>query len=151
VSSTWTFDSLGTYEGRNTAFVFPNEVGDDYTVCLDVVSLEGCTDQLCRRVVIADDFYIYVPNTFTPNGDGLNDLFGPVLSFTDVVEYRFWIVNRKGRLVFETNDPNQKWNGSGIEEDDYFEGGNVYIWQMIAKPDFNVETKKYIGQVLMLR
>jgi hypothetical protein len=151
VSSVWTFDSLGTFDGRNASFVFPDEVGADYTVCLEVVSPEGCTDELCQRVVIADDFYIYVPNSFTPNGDGLNDLFGPVLSRIDVVEYRFWIVNRRGRLVFDTNDPNQKWNGSGLEEEDYFEGSNVYIWQMIAKPDFDVDTKKYIGKVLLLR
>jgi hypothetical protein len=38
-----------------------------------------------------------------------------------------------------------------MEEEDYFEGSNVYIWQMIAKPDFDVDTKTYIGQVLMLR
>jgi gliding motility-associated-like protein len=52
---------------------------------------------------------LYVPNSFTPNGDGLNDNFKPV--GTDITSFNLLIFNRWGELIFETNDYNQGWNG----------------------------------------
>jgi gliding motility-associated-like protein len=101
-------------------------------------------------VVVRDDFYLYIPTAFTPDGDGLNDLFGPVLSRIDLAEYRFWITNRNGLVVFETNEPTRKWDGSAPGSG-YYEGSGVYFWQLIARPDFNLETKVYQGKVVLVR
>jgi gliding motility-associated-like protein len=53
---------------------------------------------------------VYLPNAFTPNGDGTNDLFGVILTGDFALEY-FRIYSRWGQLVFETADPLQAWDG----------------------------------------
>lgn len=60
----------------------------------------------------------YMPNAFTPNGDGLNDVIHPFL-FGDVEEYVFIIFNRFGEAVFTTRDLNEGWNGKykGMSQD----------------------------------
>lgn len=75
---------------------------------------------------------IYIPNAFTPNGDGMNDLFGPKsacrLSF-----YEFWIYNRWGETIFKSNDISLPWNGS-------FQGqlsqAGVYTWHLWYSSNF---------------
>ncbi|MFN2430904.1 MAG: gliding motility-associated C-terminal domain-containing protein, partial [Cryomorphaceae bacterium] len=150
VQSYWTIDTLAAFDGRNANFSFPDVDGGTYEVCLDVISENGCLDSQCREVVVADDFFIYAPNSFTPNGDGLNDLFGPVLSKIDLVDYRFWIVDRWGKKVFDTRDRTKKWDGSN-SGDEHYGSNQVYIWHLVAKPDFNVQTRRYTGQIMLIR
>lgn len=150
VSSTWTFDSLATSSLRNVFFNFPDEIGHTYFVCLEVMSPEGCIDQYCDDVEIKDDFFIYVPNSFTPDGDGLNDLFYPVLSFADVKEYHFWISDTKGQTIFESFNPDQKWTGE-TGDSNYYGRNTSYIWHLVVKPDFSVETQYFTGHVIMIR
>ena len=57
---------------------------------------------------------VWLPNAFTPNDDGLNDLFGPGNTYChpDFREFRFSIFNRWGQMVFETVNPGEKWDGT---------------------------------------
>lgn len=81
----------------------------------------GCSDtfDLCVNVVdtvvsnIVDQVSVYVPNAFSPNGDGKNDLFKPIFS-GDVssLRYKFAIYNRYGQQVFYTNNYQEGWNGT---------------------------------------
>ncbi|MCH2213748.1 MAG: gliding motility-associated C-terminal domain-containing protein [Flavobacteriales bacterium] len=146
----WQFDSLDTSQDEFLTFNFPTEFGSDYLVCLDVISSEGCLDSICEVITIADDFYIYVPSAFTPDGDGINDLFFPQLSKVDVVEYHFWITNRYGVTVFETRDPSAKWDGSE-KDSNFFGKADLYQWHLEAKPEFNLEERFYTGTVMMIR
>lgn len=57
------------------------------------------------------EFEIYMPNAFTPNGDGLNDYFG-VSGYNTNRLIKLKIYNRWGQLIFETNDINKRWDGS---------------------------------------
>ncbi len=61
---------------------------------------------------------LYIPNAFTPNGDGHNDVFKPENVFVAVTEYNLVIYDRRGQKVFETNDPETGWDG-------YFKGDIV--------------------------
>ena len=54
----------------------------------------------------------YLPNAFTPNGDGLNDEFKPVQRYDFVKTYHLYIYNRWGQLLFETSDINTGWDGN---------------------------------------
>ncbi len=66
-----------------------------------------------------------LPNTFTPNGDGKNDLFVPYpFCFVDQVEFQ--VFNRWGQVVFETNDPHLNWNGTNLKGEDLAEGTYYY-------------------------
>ena len=55
---------------------------------------------------------VYIPNAFTPNGDGHNDIWKPVFSDTlSVKQYDLQIFDRNGVMVFGTNNPNDGWEG----------------------------------------
>lgn len=61
---------------------------------------------------------IFIPNTFTPNGDEHNELFRPVTYFVSEEGYSFSIYNRDGEKIFETNNPQKGWDGT-------YNGSNV--------------------------
>jgi len=83
--------------------------GSDYP--LQVVYNEyGCSDSI-RAVVFVEPFTIYVPNTFIPDADGLNDWFVPVTDY-EIYEWDLSIYNRWGELVYSQNEPSIGWDGT---------------------------------------
>jgi gliding motility-associated-like protein len=74
-------------------------------------TLAGCLVRELTLTVENDCDLVAVPNAFTPNGDGLNDLFKPVIRQT-LQEYRFMIFNRWGQVIFETTTYSSAWDGS---------------------------------------
>lgn len=61
------------------------------------------------NIYLSYDRSLYIPNAFTPNDDGNNDLFRPRAK--GVALYKLRVYNRWGQLIFETDDPNKGWNG----------------------------------------
>ncbi|MFY7936155.1 MAG: gliding motility-associated C-terminal domain-containing protein [Flavobacterium sp.] len=72
--------------------------------------------------------YIYFPNAFTPNGNGLNEVFLPV-SNCKITNYQLIILNRWGVKIFESNNPNIGWNGKLNE---ILQSNEVYVYQLEA-------------------
>jgi PKD repeat protein len=66
---------LYTSTSQNPQFTY--EDTRSYEVALVVKSDKGCIDTIMKSIVIGEDYGIYVPNVFTPNADGLNDIFQP--------------------------------------------------------------------------
>ena len=79
---------------------------------------------------------LYIPNTFTPNGDGKNESFRPVIA-SPAECWWFWefkIYNRWGNLVFESNYPGQQWIGdSGRYPQQHYVPDGVYVWHLKAR------------------
>lgn len=100
------------YNFSSTQANFSHEytlAGSDYPI--QVVTNEyGCQDT-ARQEVFIEPFTIYVPNAFVPDGDAVNELFGPITSF-EIVEWDFQIYNRFGELIFQTDDFNHFWDGN---------------------------------------
>ena len=87
----------------------------------------------------------WVPNTFTPNQDGFNDGFG-VVTLTPLNDFEFRIFDRWGALIFFSNDPLKKWDGSFR---DYYVPQDAYIWELRFKlPEGD---QLYRGHVTVLR
>ena len=85
-------------EGGIFTVLLSNECGE---VSSEVeISTEDCTP--CA---------VYLPNAFTPNGDGVNDLFAPIITCDAVEPFLFRIYNRWNELVFETTNPLDSWDG----------------------------------------
>ena len=63
-----------------------------------------------NTIEVNPNLYLYIPNAFTPNEDGLNDSFG-ALGY-GVKDYHLIIYNRWGQLVFNSIDPNFEWDGN---------------------------------------
>ncbi len=99
-------------------------------VCFYIIASEnsnpyGITgESSSNRVCMAVDEVITVPNIFTPDGDTKNDLFRPVITFTPS-SYRLIISNRQGRVLFESGDFTESWDGTDNGEP-VPEG--VYLW-----------------------
>jgi len=79
--------------------------------------------------------YIYFPNAFTPNNDGVNDTYKPGINGT-LISYELWLYNRYGQLLFKTSNPYQGWDGHFKNNKNTLPGG--YIWmckyQFVGKP-----------------
>lgn len=69
--------------------------------------------------------HVYIPNGFTPNADGINDLFKPSIS-CELNFYELIIFNRWGNKVFHSKNPDESWNGAGQENKDYFVGSEIF-------------------------
>lgn len=86
---------------------------------------------------------IYIPNAFTPNGDGMNDAFG--VKGEGIRNFHLYIYNRWGEVIFETTNPKQQWDGSyagnPVEQ-------GVYVYQVFAS-GFGKNSKT--GSVTLVR
>lgn len=78
-----------------------------YTANNSLASDCNVTDRF--TVVVLDDVLVRIPTAFTPNGDGLNDLFGPVGKVPE--GYSMQIYNRNGECVFRSSSLDARWNG----------------------------------------
>ena len=94
-----------------------------------IASNPRCSDTISKVITVEDDIFIYIPNTFTPNDDLLNDEFFPVLTGNfSAKNYSFEIFDRWGELLYRSNNPYEtKWNG-------YYKGeickDDVYVWKL---------------------
>lgn len=145
---TWDFGGLGTSTQTNPTFIFPDAAGGIYSVCLTTVSSNGCIDATCQNIIIDDVFLIYVPNTFTPEGDGTNDIFIPIIQGEDPETYELMIFNRWGELIFQSNNKLVGWDGThkSIKSKE-----DVYVWKLRVRKKQNQEKVEYIGHVTLLR
>jgi gliding motility-associated-like protein len=90
---------------------------------------------------------IWVPNAFTPDGDGFNDYFGPKGVGINPDGFEFYVYNRWGELIFFTTDVNQTWDGKVNNR--YVQQG-VYPWLIIVK-DINEKVHKLDGHVNVVK
>jgi gliding motility-associated-like protein len=82
----------------------------NYTICLQANGYGTCIDRYCRPLMAEVITAVDVPNAFTPNGDGANDVL--YVRGVGVEELEFKVYNRWGQLVFETTDIRQGWDGT---------------------------------------
>ncbi|MGZ3919286.1 MAG: T9SS type B sorting domain-containing protein [Bacteroidia bacterium] len=75
---------------------------------------------------------IFVPNAFTPNGDGLNDTFLPKAS-EEPTEYKMWIFDTRGTMVFFSDDFTKGWDGRSIVNGAETIKEDMYMWRMEIK------------------
>ena len=91
---------------------------------------------------------LYIPNSFTPNGDGINDLYG--VKGSNVYSFEMTIMDRWGKEVFHTNDIDQKWNGSN-QGNDYQSGSAVYNYLIIYKGQKEEDAIELTGFITVVR
>jgi gliding motility-associated-like protein len=92
---------------------------------------------------------VYVPNAFTPDGDGFNNTFFPVISgaYSDQ-GYEFLIFNRWGELIFESTTVGEGWDGT--YRDHKCQDG-VYTWKLKVGHTYDYEIEEFVGHVSLLR
>lgn len=79
---------------------------------LIVINDNGCRDSITKDIFVNDSLFIYIPNAFFINGNGVNETFGLGGITTAVTDMTMQIYNRWGELIYETHDVNDKWDGT---------------------------------------
>src|SRR5690554_4216932 len=75
---------------------------------------------------------VFIPNAFTPNMDGRNDYFKPVISGDEIDFYELVIIDRTGKEVFSSNDPSKVWNGT-TPGSNYVSSSSLYVYFLKVK------------------
>lgn len=116
-----------------------------YVVVLQVRNSWDCMDTIIKTIEVMTDFNVFIPNAFTPNEDGINDTFFPVMR--GVKQFEMQVFDRWGAMVFGTNSIEKVWDGTykGFECKQ-----DVYNYKMVLLNNKG-EEKEYIGSVTLYR
>ncbi|MGB6036548.1 MAG: gliding motility-associated C-terminal domain-containing protein, partial [Cryomorphaceae bacterium] len=106
---------------------------------------DGCIETDSILVTVTGN--IYVPNAFSPDGDGINDLFKA--EGIDIVEFKMEIFDRWGELIFVSNSIEDGWNGSS-PNDDYYAPSDTYPYRIVAR-EHTGEVFELKGMVTLIR
>lgn len=150
VDYVWTFDGTTIEGGANFAYTIEPPFVGVYPLCLVATDSLGCSNELCIDITVIDDITIHVPNAFTPDGDGINDVFAPVLISVDPNDYQFIVFDRWGAEVFSTTDPMEVWNGGYRNRGETLPTG-VYVWRVTARDPFSADRRELLGSVTLLK
>ncbi len=137
----------GTSDEQFPHVHFPGVAGT-YPVQLVVTNVHGCTDTIMHAVVINGYHAVYVPNAFTPNGDGVNDTWIPRITDQDERLYQVRVFDRWGEEIWASTDPLKGWDG--------MLGGellktDVFVWKMETREANSSVRHLYLGHVSLLK
>ncbi len=124
VSWEWTFGNPDvTSTLQNPSFTYQDS--GRYDVTLVVTSDRGCRSYISKKVIVGDEMGLFLPNAFTPNGDGSNDVFLAIAN--NITKFEMLIFNRGGSLVFQSNDIKKGWDGMYKGQ---MSENNVYVYKV---------------------
>lgn len=111
----------------------------------------GCTDTIVKIVTVKNDYGLWIPNSFTPNGDGLNDEFRVVFSpyGLDYTDFELDIFDRWGEKIFSTKDILIGWNGGKLNKGDVVKE-DTYVYKIRYKTA-EKEVKYKTGHVTLIK
>jgi gliding motility-associated-like protein len=112
----WDFDDPFSLDKNYSSEENPEHIymqGGTYRITLSA-GVDECRDSVSHTFVIQDPYLLYIPNAFTPNNNGVNEIFLPKGRGVDFQNYQMKIYNRYGHLVFETNHFLSGWNGKDL-------------------------------------
>jgi gliding motility-associated-like protein len=147
----WDFYSAGESYSSNPFWTFPDiETTTPYRVCLTAGNEFGCLDTLCQEIYVENILQVFIPNTFTPDGDGLNDVFLPVVNGELDGSYRFWVFNRWGDTVFYTEEVGKAWTG-GYDGGTFYIPDGYYLWKVQVESLETGKLETFEGEVIIIR
>ncbi|MCB9189328.1 MAG: gliding motility-associated C-terminal domain-containing protein [Flavobacteriales bacterium] len=136
----WESDDSLLCTGCYSTLVIPDESSYYYFTAIDT---NGCKNTDSLEVLVESS--LFVPNSFTPDGNGTNDYFR--IEAREVHDFQLYIFNRWGQLIYESTDPNDFWDGT-------YKGKPVQVDAYVWKIDYldNQEFRhEFIGHVSVIR
>ena len=140
----WSVATLASSTLQNVSYHFPTE--GSYQVQLVVTDSKGCKDSISELIKVNAEVTFYVPNSFTPNGDNLNDVFMAQGTGWNESTFQLKIYNRWGELVFNTNDYKNGWDGKLKNK---ILPNDVYTWKLEVADQKN-KLHQHIGHVSLI-
>ena len=140
---TWDFGD-GYYSNALEPIHAYDEIGV-YVPSLEVTNEFGCSDIYTKDITIESDYTLWIPNTFTPNGDGLDEIFTP--KGNGVVAFNMIVYTRWGEEIFYTNKINNGWDGK-LRDVEMAPTG-IYTYRIVTE-DVNGKVRTYQGEINLI-
>ncbi|MBL7891538.1 MAG: gliding motility-associated C-terminal domain-containing protein [Bacteroidia bacterium] len=121
-----------------------------FCTTLMVTNQFGCTDTTSSCVEIKPAFSFYVPNAFTPDKDGINELWTPKGYNIDETTYKLMVFDRWGNLIWQTRTWGEAWDGKANNGDEVAQI-DVYVWKVMFKDKVEKNDHQFIGNVTLLK
>lgn len=117
-----------------------------YTITQIVRNPFNCSDTIQKEVKILPEFRFWIPNTFTPNRDGMNDVFMP--KAIGVLKYEFDIYDKWGQHIYSGSNPLQGWDGRFKNKDCE---QDIYVWKIGFTNEVTLKHEDHFGHVLLFK
>lgn len=145
----WNVGNIMQFNTVNASYIF-SEHGTMY-ITLVATNEYGCTDTITKLVDVKNDYGVWVPNSFTPNNDGVNDFFRPVFTpyGLDLSYYKMEIFDRWGERLFATQDYQTGWTGGMNNNGDPLKD-DVYVYKLQFKTA-DGQVKHKTGHVTLIK
>lgn len=118
-----------------------------FSVRLIAESFGGCMDTVVHTLEINPEFTLFIPTAFTPNGDGVNEVF--YVYGAEISEFTMQLYDRWGNMIYESRDLYEGWDGRASGGTDIAQQ-DVYVYKVFVK-DFEGKAHKYTGSVTLLK
>ena len=140
------------YTNQNFFHVYEHYDPYTYYVTQWVINSYGCTDEITKPIEILPDFTFYIPNAFSPNGDGTNDGFKGTGVGIDLTTYNLWIFDRWGLQIFYSDDLEKTWDGHMHDVEDHAVlQQDVYVWKVKFNDIISGKKHEFHGTVTLLK
>jgi len=136
----WNFDDKQTSAEKNPVHNYTKT--GNYQITLTAKNSFGCTGS-DKKMVSIENLFPLAPNSFSPNGDGLNDRWMPASLQNGDYNFTLTVYDKNGMVVFKTSDKNQLWNGGNAKT------GDTFIWKTMVK-EKNGEESNYKGVITIV-
>lgn len=141
----WNFGDKRYSNSANPTHTYKNQ--GNYAVTLTVTNQYGCKDQKTQLIDVKDQNPLLAPNSFSPNGDGINDYFIPKKLENTNLNFELKILDRTGKLIYQTNDSNKPWNGRYNNTGELLNNnGTPFIWMVTITSD-DGKIKRFNGTI----
>ena len=146
LSYLWDFGDQTGSEIENPENHFYEEWGEYYITLGVTTEINNCYKEVSQLVQVAPLYYFYAPNTFTPNGDFINDTFAPSVVGNDT--YEIFIYDRWGKQVFYSDNQSDKWDGSFNSSEAMI---GTYQFKVLITKHFDTQIYQEYGLVNLVR
>jgi gliding motility-associated-like protein len=142
----WDFGDAGSSAQLNPVHSYAQK--GIYTVTLYTTNTAGCADTVRHDVEIEPEFTYYIPNAFTPDGDGRNDVFNG--KGQEIIEFEMTIFDRWGEEIYRTDNLDKGWDGTVQGGGGEIAQEGVYVYKIILR-DFRNHQHFYDGHITLIK
>jgi gliding motility-associated-like protein len=147
-------DQDGVIDSCDFSSILEDPFQEFLTIVQTVTNVAGCEDKMIQNIRILPDFVLTAPSVFTPNGDGHNDVFKPILVNVSEEGFELLIFDRRGNIVFQTSSISDAWDGTLLGSDwnqaDRMEY-EIYTVKMKGRSMFDGRKREYDGKLKLVR
>lgn len=147
ISWSWNFGDGSVSTKKDPNHTYRNK--GQYLISLSGTSEEGCVSKVNKDIFIDQDYNLLAPNSFTPNGDGLNDYFLPKALNRLNGTFSMTVYSQTEGLIYETTNIDRPWDGTNQKMGSKCKEGS-YVWVVNLKNEKGI-IEQYKGAVLLLK